>query len=53
MSDPLYRAVRCRDLAEECRRLATTSFSNRYSQMADRYGLLAEAEERGTLGYGG
>jgi len=57
MSDPLYRAEHYRDLAEECRRLATTSFStqmrNRYSQMADRNGLLAEAEERGTLAYGG
>jgi hypothetical protein len=57
MSDPSYRAVRGRDLAEECRRLATISFStqmrNRYSQMADRYGLLAEAEERGTPAYGG
>ena len=44
-----------RDLAEECRRLATFSFSsqmrNRYSQMADQYGTLAEAEELGTLSY--
>jgi len=24
---------------------------NRYSQMADQYGLLAEAEELGTLSY--
>jgi hypothetical protein len=44
-----------RDLAEECRRLATFSFSsqmrNRYSQMAHQYGALAEAEELGTLSY--
>ena len=44
-----------RDLAEECRRLATFSFStqmrNHYSQIADQYSLLAEAEELGTLSY--
>jgi hypothetical protein len=47
------RAQHCRDLAE--RRLAMISFStqmrNRYSQMADQYGVLAEAEELGTLAY--
>jgi hypothetical protein len=44
-----------RDLTEECRRLATFSFSsqmrNRYSQMAHQCGTLAEAEELGTLSY--
>ena len=44
-----------RDLAEECRRLATFSFSGqmrrRYSQMAGQYAILAEAEEPGTLAY--
>jgi len=53
MLDAWNRAEHYRDLAEECRRLATFSFSiqmrNRYSQMADQYGLLAEAEELGTL----
>jgi hypothetical protein len=42
-----------RDLAEECRRFATFSFSGpmrrRYSQMADQYAILAVAEEPGTL----
>ena len=49
------RAEHYRDLAEECRRLATFSFSGqmrrRYSQMADQYAILAEAEEPGTLAY--
>jgi hypothetical protein len=49
------RAEHYRDLAEECRRLAATSLSsqvrNRYSQMADQYGTLAEGEELGTLSY--
>jgi hypothetical protein len=53
--DAWNRAEHFRDLAEECRRLAATSFSaqmrTRYSQMADQYGLLAEAEELGTLAY--
>jgi hypothetical protein len=57
MLDAWNRAEHYRDLAEECRWLAATSFStqmrNRYSQMAERYRLLAEAEERGTLAYGG
>ena len=55
MLDALNRAEHYRDLAEECRRLATFSFSiqmrNRYSQMADLYGLLANAEELGTLAH--
>jgi hypothetical protein len=49
------RAERYRDLAEQCRRLATFRFStqmrNRYSQMADQYGLLADGEELGTLAH--
>ncbi len=55
MLDAWNRAEHYRDLAEECRRLATTSLSsqlrNRFSQMADQYGMLAEAEELGTLAY--
>ncbi len=51
MSDPLHRAERYRDLAEECRRLAVTSFStqmrNRYWRMAENYDTLAEAEGPG------
>ncbi len=57
MSDRLYRAEHYRDLAEECRRLGVTSFSarmrNRYWRMAENYRMLAEAEERGLLAYGG
>ncbi len=37
MSNPLYRAERCRDLAEG---------------MSERYSSRAEAEELGTLAYG-
>lgn len=48
MSDAWTRAEHYRDLAEECRRLALTSFStqmrNRYRRMAENYGTLAEAE---------
>ena len=48
------RAEHYRDLAEECR-LATFSFSGqmrrRYSQMADQYAILAEAEEPRPLAY--
>ena len=55
MLDAWNRAEHYRDLADECRRLATTSLSsqlrNRFSQMADQYGMLAEAEELGTLAY--
>jgi hypothetical protein len=47
------RAEHYRDLAEECRRLATFTFSGqmrrRYSQMADHYTIVSEAEEPGTL----
>ncbi len=55
MLDAWNRAEHYRDLADECRRLAATSLSsqlrNRFSQMADQYGMLAEAEELGTLAY--
>jgi hypothetical protein len=48
MSNASSRAERYRDSAEECRRLAATSFSTqlrkRYSQMAENYTTLAEAE---------
>jgi hypothetical protein len=48
MLDAWNRAEHYRDLAEECRRLAVTSFStqmrNRYWRMAENYGTLAEAE---------
>jgi hypothetical protein len=51
MSDPSYRAEHCRDLAEECRRLAATTLSsqmrNRYSLMAENYSTLAKTEEIG------
>jgi hypothetical protein len=49
MWDVLNRAERYRDLAEECRCLAATTFStqmrSRYSRMAEIYTTLAEAEE--------
>jgi chromosome segregation ATPase len=49
MSSELNRAERYRDLAEECRHLAATTFStqmrSRYSRMAEIYTALAEAEE--------
>jgi hypothetical protein len=55
MLDAWNRAEHYRDLADECRRLAATSLSsqlrNRFSQMADQYGMLAEAEELGTLAH--
>jgi hypothetical protein len=45
------RAEHYRDLAEECRRLAVTSFSaqmrSRYWRMAEHYSMLAEAEGAG------
>ncbi len=48
MLDAWNRAERYRDLAEECRRLAATTFStqmrNRYRRMAENYSTLAEAE---------
>jgi hypothetical protein len=46
MWDALNRAESCRDLAEECRRLAATSLSpqlrNRFSRMAEDYSTLAD-----------
>ncbi len=48
MLDAWTRAEHYRDLAEECHRLALTSFStqmrNRYWRMAENYSTLAEAE---------
>lgn len=48
MLDAGARAEHYRDLAEECHRLAVTSFStqmrNRYRRMAENYCALAEAE---------
>jgi hypothetical protein len=50
MLDVWNRTEYYRDLAEECRRLATTSLSsqmkNRYSLMAKDYILLADVEEQ-------
>lgn len=50
MLDTLNRTERYRDLAEECRRLATTTLSsqmkNRYSLMAKDYILLADVEDQ-------
>jgi hypothetical protein len=49
MSNALNRTERYRDLAEECSRLAATTFSSqmrrRYSRMAEIYTTLAAAEE--------
>ena len=51
MTDALNRAQRCRDLAEEYRRLAaidsSTDIRDRYRRMAEHYSKLAEAEELG------
>jgi hypothetical protein len=56
MSDALYRAERCRDLAEEFRRLSEMctlpEMRNHYSQMAEHYSSLAEAKNLGKLAYG-
>jgi hypothetical protein len=50
MLDTVNRAERYRDLAEECRHLATTTLSsqmkNRYSLMAKDYILLADVEDQ-------
>ncbi len=55
MFDVLNRALRYRDLAEECRHLASsglsTEFRNRYLRMADHYSALAEAEEELVLAH--
>ena len=57
MSNALYRAGRCRDLAEECRRVATlctsTELRRHYSLLSEHYSTLAETEELGALAYGG
>jgi hypothetical protein len=49
MSNALNRVERYRDLAEECRCLAASTFStqmrSRYLRMAEIYTTLAEAEE--------
>jgi hypothetical protein len=54
MSNELFRAERCRDLAEEYRRIAAMCTSaemrNHYSQMSEHYST--EAEELGTPGPG-
>jgi hypothetical protein len=50
MLDTLNRADHYRDLAEECRRLATTTLSsqmkNRYLLMAKDYVCLADVEDQ-------
>ncbi len=50
MLDAWNRAEHYRDLADECRRLATTSLSSqmkkRYLLMAKNYILLADVEEQ-------
>ncbi len=56
MSDALYRAEHCRDLAEEFRRLSEMCASpekrNHYSRMAKDYILLADIAEQDALVYG-
>jgi hypothetical protein len=51
MVNELYRAERCRDLAEEYRRIAamcvSTEMRDHYSRMSEHYRTLAEAEEPG------
>jgi hypothetical protein len=53
--DALNRAERHRDLAEECRRLATIGSSmeirSHYLRMAEHYSALAEAEEHRLLAH--
>jgi hypothetical protein len=54
MSNPSYRAERCRDLAEEYRAIAalcaaSTEMRTHYLRMSDHYSRLADAEELGTL----
>ena len=56
MSNPLYRAERYRDLAEEMRCLAAIcseiEIQNRYLRMGEHYSALAEVEEMSTVAYG-
>lgn len=51
MSNALYRAERCHDLAEECQRLAamspSTEMQKHYSRMAEHYNTLAQVEMLG------
>jgi hypothetical protein len=54
MANPLYRAERCRDLAEEYRAIAalcgpSIEMRNHYSRMSEHYRLLAEAKEPAEL----
>jgi hypothetical protein len=53
MPTRLYRAERCRDLADECRAIAalcnpSTEMQIRYLRMAEHYSKLAKAEELGS-----
>jgi hypothetical protein len=57
MLNPLYRAERCRDLAQEYRAIAalcapSSEMRNHYSRMSEHYSGLADAEELGTPAYG-
>jgi hypothetical protein len=51
MSNELYRAERCRDLAEEYRRIAamctSTEMRSHYSRMSEHYRTLAKTDEFG------
>jgi hypothetical protein len=53
VSNELYRAERCRDLAEEYRCIAamcaSSEMRNHYSQMSEHYSTLADAEELSAL----
>jgi hypothetical protein len=54
MSTRLYRAERCRDLADKCCAIAalstpSTEKQTSYWRMAEHYSKLAKAEELGTL----
>ena len=55
MSDALYRAERCRDLAEEFRRLSemctSAEMRNHYSRMAEHYSSLADVKNLGILAF--
>ena len=55
MSNPLYRAECCRDLAEECRAVAalcapSTEMRVYYSRMSGHYSKPAEAEKLADAG---
>ncbi len=55
MFNALNRALRYRDLADECQHVAatglSTEFQNRYLRMAEHYSALAEAEEEFALAH--